>query len=162
MGLPLGDEYGLDGRRRQDFESGYIDFVPGDSAAVEHGAPRKPAVSSSPAGVVVAGSRLRLAVTGFSDGAALRVSIPDPPDFTVNTVNGAYTWETYIPLGAAGKTYAIHTVDTAAQASADGSYTVKSLAEAKLQLVKTQGDTQTGAPGAQLAQKIRVRLQDDS
>src|SRR5262249_4745729 len=57
LGLPVSDEFGLDGRRRQDFEAGYIDFAPGDAIAVEHGAARRPAVTAAPSGAVVAGSR---------------------------------------------------------------------------------------------------------
>jgi len=110
---------------------------------------------------VVAGSKLRLSVAGFADGAALRVSITDQPDFVVTAANGSYIWETYVPLSAPSKTFLIHAAD-ATGASADGSYTVKSLTESKLQLVKTQGDAQTGAPGALLAQKLRVQLQDET
>ena len=162
FGLPTGDEFTLDGRRRQDFEAGYIDFGPGDIVAVEHGAARRPAVSSNPSGVVVAGSRLRLSVTGFPDGSALRVSIADQADFVVPAPNGAYSWETYVPLSAPSRTFAIHALDTKTGAAADGSYTVKSLTESRLQLVKTQGDAQTAAPGAQLAQKLRVELRDEN
>src|SRR5207249_1077243 len=68
---------------------------------------------------------------------------------------------TYVPLSAPSKTFTVHAVDESG-ASADGSYTVKSLAESRLQLVKAQGDAQAGAPGAQLAQKLRVQLQDSS
>jgi uncharacterized protein (TIGR03437 family) len=162
LGQPVSDEYGLDGRRRQDFEAGFIDFAPGDAVAVEHGAARRPAVSAAPSGTVVAGSRLRLSVTGFPDGAALRVSITDQPDFSITAANGAYSWETYVPLTAPSKTYAIRAADTKSGAVADGSYSVKSLAESRLQLVKSQGDTQTGPPGAQLPQKLRVLLQDEN
>src|SRR5207245_9387404 len=49
FGLPVNDEFGLDGRQRQDFEGGYIDYGPGDRSATEHGAERRPAVSSAPA-----------------------------------------------------------------------------------------------------------------
>ena len=74
FGLPVTDEFGLDGRRHQDFESGYIDYGPGDSVATEHGAARRPAVSATPANTVVAGSRLRISVNRiyrWSDAANL-------------------------------------------------------------------------------------------
>jgi uncharacterized protein (TIGR03437 family) len=162
LGLPIGDEFGLDGRRHQDFEGGYIDYGPGDSTALEHGAARRPSVSSTPSSAVVAGSRLRLSITGFADQSTLRVSITDQADFVVSALNGAYSWETYVPLSAPSKTFAIHAVDTAAGTSADGAYTVKSLAESRLQLVKTQGDAQTAAPGARLTQTLRVQLVDEN
>ena len=162
FGLPTSDEFTLDGRRRQDFEAGYIDFGPGDAAAVEHGAARRPAVSSNPSGAVVAGSRLRLSVTGFTDGSPLRVSITEQPDFVVTAPNGSYSWETYVPLSAPSRTFAIHAVDTRTGATADGSYTVKSLTESRLQLVKVQGDGQTAAPGAHVAQKLRAELRDEN
>jgi uncharacterized protein (TIGR03437 family) len=161
FGLPVNDEFGLDGRRRQDFENGYIDYAPGDAVATEHGAARRPAVSSTPANTVVAGSRLRLSVTGFADGATLRVSVTDQPDFVVTAPTGSYIWETFVPLSAPSKTFTIHAADSTG-VTADGSYSVKALTESKLQLVKTQGDAQTAAPGAQPAQKLRVQLQDEN
>ncbi|HTM49071.1 MAG TPA: Ig-like domain-containing protein [Bryobacteraceae bacterium] len=161
FGLPVNDEYGLDGRRRQDFEVGYIDYAPGDAAAAEHGAARRPAVSANPANTVVAGSRLRLSVTGFDDNSTIRVSITDQQDFVVTAANGSYIWETFVPLSAPSKTFTIHAVDSAGVA-ADGSYTVKALTESKLQLLKASGDAQTAAPGATLAQKLKVQLQDEN
>ena len=161
FGLPAGDEFGLDGRNHQDFESGYIDYAPGDTVATEHGAARRPAVSATPANTVVAGSRLRLSVTGFTDGATLRVSVTDQPDFVVTAANGSYIWETFVPLSAPSKTFTVRAVDSSG-VTADGSYSVKSLTESKLRLVKTQGDAQTAAPGAQPAQKLKVQLQDEN
>jgi uncharacterized protein (TIGR03437 family) len=162
FGLPTDDAFGLDGRTHQDFEGGYIDYGPGDSAALEHGAERRPQISATPASAVVAGSRVRLSVTGFADGSTLRVSITGQPDFVVTTANGSYTWDTFVPLATPSQTYLIHAVDTGAGTVADGSYTVKSLAESQLQLAPTQGDSQSGAPGAQLAQTLRVQLTDSS
>ena len=161
FGLPVSDEFGLDGRLHQDFESGYIDYAAGDAVATDHGAARRPSVTASPASVVVAGSRLRLSVTGFTDGASLRVSITDQPDFVVTAASGSYIWETFVPLSAPSKTFMVHAVD-ASGVTADGSYAVKSLTESKLRLVKTQGDAQTAAPGAQPAQKLKVQLQDEN
>ena len=160
FGLPVDDAFGAGGRTRQDFEGGYIDFGPGDAVATEHGAQRSPSVSATPASVV-AGSRLHLAVAGFDDGATLRVSVSGQPDFVVTAPNGSYTWDTYVPLGAASRSVAIHAVDMAnAGASADGSYTVKALSSSSLQLAKARGDGQSGALGALLAQALQVKLQD--
>src|SRR5260370_4471085 len=127
FGLPVSDAFGLDGRTHQDFEGGYIDYGPGDSAAIEHGAQRRPQISTTPTGAVVAGSRLRLSVNGFADGSTLRVSISGQQDFVVTTVNGSYTWDAFIPLSAASQTILVHAVDSSSGTSADRSYTVKSL-----------------------------------
>ena len=162
FGLPVSDAFGLDGRTHQDFEGGYIDYGPGDTAALEHGAQRRPLISTTPSNAVVAGSRLRLSVSGFADGSTLRVSITGQQDFLVTTVNGSYTWDTFVPLSAPSQTFMIHAVDTSAGVTADGSYTVKSLTESQLKLTATQGDSQSGAPGAQLAQTLRVQLTDSS
>ena len=113
-------------------------------------------------GGVVAGSRLRLSVNGFADGSTLRVSISGQQDFVVTTVNGSYTWDAFIPLSAPSQTILVHAVDTSDGTAADGSYTVKSLTESQLQLAATQGASQTGAPGAQLAQTLRVQLTDSN
>jgi uncharacterized protein (TIGR03437 family) len=162
FGLPTDDAFGLDGRTHQDFEGGYIDYGPGDTVAVEHGAQRQPRISATPASAAVAGSRVRLSVTGFDDGSTLRVSITGQPDFVVTTSNGSYTWDTFVPLSTPSQTVLVHAVDTGGGATADGSYTVKSLTESQLQLVAVQGDAQSGAPGARLAQTLRVQLTDSS
>ncbi|MDQ2901821.1 MAG: hypothetical protein M3Y07_18790, partial [Acidobacteriota bacterium] len=74
FGVPVSDEFAVSGTRRQNFENGYIDYAPGDAAAQEHVAPRQPAIVANPA-AVVAGSRLRLSVSGFDNGSTLRVSV---------------------------------------------------------------------------------------
>jgi len=68
--------------------------------ALEHGAERRPLISATPASAVVAGSRVRLSVTGFADGSTLRVSITGQQDFVVTTTNGSYTWDVFVPLSA--------------------------------------------------------------
>ncbi|MBI3470987.1 MAG: hypothetical protein HY013_06500, partial [Candidatus Solibacter usitatus] len=161
FGLPVSDEFGADGRRRQNFEGGYIDYAPGDTAASDHAAERRPAVSAAPVSVV-AGARLRLAVSGFDDGATLRVSIGGQPDFLVATANGAYAWETFIPLTAPAATVTVRAVDESSGASAETSYVVKSLASSRLQVVKLRGDGQVGAPGVPLAQPLSVAVRDEN
>src|SRR5205823_306100 len=138
FGLPISDAFGLDGRIHQDFEGGYIDYGPGDSVAAEHGAERRPLISSTPANAVAAGSRVRLSVTGFADGSTLRISITGQPDFVVTTANGAYSWDIFVPLSTPSQTYLIHAVDTSAGTAADGSYSVKSLTESQLKLAPAQ------------------------
>ncbi len=165
FGLPTDDASMMGAKVHQDFEGGYIDYTPGDAAAVEHGAQRSPAVSATPSSVV-AGSRLHLAVTGFADGATLQVSISGQSPFVVTAATGSYAWDTYIPLTAASSSVTIQATDITNGASGgaltSGSYAVKALSSSTLQLAKTQGDTQTGAPGAKLAQSLQVRLQDGS
>src|SRR5262249_19060367 len=161
FGLPINEAFGSSGRTHQDFEGGYIDYGPGDTVATEHGAQRNPAISATPSSVV-AGSRLRFSVTGFADGATLQISIAGQPDFAVTAATGSYTWDAYVPLNAQNRMIAIHAVDMSSGTSADGSYTVKALSSSSLTLAKTQGDAQSGAPGAALAQPLRVRLQDST
>ena len=118
-------------------------------------------MSSTPSNTVVAGSSLRLSVAGFADGATLRVSVTDQPDFVVNAANGSYIWETYVPLSAPSKTFTIHAADSSG-VSADGSYTVKSSDGIEAATRQDAGRRADGSPGAQLAQKLKVQLQDEN
>ena len=161
FGLPVSDEYAADNRRRQNFEGGYFDYAPGDASATEHAAERHPQVSASPQ-TVVAGSRLRLSVSGFPDGSTLRVSVTGQADFVAAAKNGAFGWEVYVPLTAASATVRVQAADPASGASAETSYTVRALSESRLQLTKVQGDGQVGPPGAVLPQRLRVALKDES
>ncbi len=160
-GLPTDDASVVAGLTHQDFEGGYIDYAPGATVATAQGAQVNPAISATPA-TVVAGSRLHFAVTGFTVGATLQISIAGQPNFVVTAANGSYTWDAYVPLSAASTTVAIQVADMSSGTTANGSYTVKALSSAALQLAKSQGDTQTGGPGAKLAQALQVRLQDTS
>ena len=166
LGLPTDDAFGLSGRTHQDFEGGYLDYAPGDAVATSHGAALVPAISTTPAAGVVAGSRLQTAVTGFAPGAILDVSITGQPDFVVNTANGSYTWVSYVPLSAGAKTVTIQALDITngptGGAAASGSYTVKALTSSSLQIAKAQGDSQSGVPGAQLALPLQAQVQDSN
>ena len=42
LGAPINDEFAAGGRRRQDFEGGYIDYAPGDTTANVSPSPRQP------------------------------------------------------------------------------------------------------------------------
>ena len=160
LGIPVGDAVAANGVTQQNFENGTITYAAG-SAAQEHLSPRTPAISANPPSAL-AGSRLRLAVTGFNNGATLRVSVTGQQDFLVTTANGSYEWDVNIPASAASATVKVHAVDTATGATADGTYTVKSLADAHPQLTKVQGDNQTGSPGTALAQTLIVALKDNA
>jgi hypothetical protein len=96
MGLPTGDEASASGRRRQDFEGGYIEHSPGDSEAAATQRERKPAVSATP-GSVFPGTRIRVTVSGFGDGSTLRIRTGAAAEFLVQTAAGAYSWDAYLP-----------------------------------------------------------------
>ncbi|MCU1259900.1 MAG: Ig domain protein group 2 domain protein, partial [Bryobacterales bacterium] len=159
MGVPLTDQFPTGGDNRQNFENGYINYLNGAGTAQEHLTPRTPSVSANP-GTALAGSRLHLAISGFADGATVRVSISGQLDFLVTTPNGSYSWDVYVPPASASATVKIHAADTTAAATADGSYTIKSLLDSHAQLSKAQGDNQTGAPATILASPLIAVLQD--
>ena len=161
FGMAVSDEFASAGVRRQDFEGGYIDYGIGDAAAREHAVEQRPAVTVTP-GSALAGSRVRLTVSGFQPNASIRVSITGQPAFVVTAANGAYSWEIYIPLNARAATVTIHAEDTKSADTADATYNIVSLATSRAQLIKTQGDLQTGLPGAILPQTLRVVLRDQS
>jgi uncharacterized protein (TIGR03437 family) len=162
LGLPVTDEFVSVGRRRQDFEGGSIDYAAGDADAKLTLRDRKPTVSATPL-AVAAGTRVRLTVSGFADGSTLRISVAGQPDFLVKTSNGSYTWEVAIGPTAPTASVLVKAVDVAnAAATAQVTYTVKSVAEIKAQLSKLAGDSQTGSPGAVLPQALKILLRDDS
>ncbi len=162
FGAPTNDEFTSAGIRRQDFEGGYMQYAATDQAAKAIENPRKPNVLATPS-TVVAGSRVRLSVGGFSAGANLRISVTGQQDFTVRTDTGAYTWDVYVPSTATTSIVRVHVVDTASATTiADGLYNIKATADAKLILQKASGDGQTGLPGSVLASPLRVILHDDS
>ncbi len=159
LGLPISDASSAGGRNRQDFEGGFVDYAPEDAAAQVHLGDRKPLVTATPS-TVLAGTRIRLSVGGFNPGASIRISIAGQTDFVVKTDSGAYAWQVAIPSNAKSGPVAIHAVDTATSASADGSYTVQTAAELVLQLSKSAGDGQIGSPGSLLAQPLDVLVRD--
>jgi uncharacterized protein (TIGR03437 family) len=161
LGFPTSDEYSSNGKRRQDFEGGFIDYAAGNAVAQVHPGTRQPIVEATPA-TVAAGSHIRLAVGGFDSGSTIRVSITGQPDFVVTTVNGAYTWTAVVPVAAKSATIQIHAADSTSGAAADGSYIVRAASEVRYQISKISGDNQTGQPGAALPQALRVLVKDDS
>ncbi len=161
FGAPINDEYGINGKRHQDFEAGYFEYSPGAAVAVEKENVRTPAVSVLPASPI-AGSRVRIAIGGFDTGATLRVSVTGQPDFVIGTANGAYSWDLFVPANAPATATTITVKDVNGSAVAQTSYTARSATGAKLQLSKAGGDSQTGSPGTVLAQPLTITLADET
>lgn len=161
LGLPITDAFVTGTVQRQNFENGYIDFTSGAAAAIEHFVPRSPLISANPTSAL-AGSRLHLSISGFPDGSTLRVSVAGQPDFTVKTPNGAYDYDLYIDASVRSSTVAVHAVDLATGKTADGAYTIRTIADARPALAKVAGDNQTGTPGSLLPVRLAVALKDSS
>ncbi len=162
LGAPTGDETAFNGKRRQDFEGGFIDYTPGDAQARVTEAPRQPLVNATPASVL-AGTPVRLSLGGFDDNATVRVSITGQPDFTVTAENGAYVWESYVPSASKSAVVTVRAVDVSNPArSAQAIYNVRALADARLHLAVLGGNNQSGAPGGVLAAPLIVVLTDEA
>jgi uncharacterized protein (TIGR03437 family) len=158
FGMPSSDEFVTGTLHQQNFEGGNLTYATGDATAAAHPAARAPGVVMSPASVF-AGGRARIAVLGFPNNSALRISVSGAADFSVTAATGAYSWDMAIPLGASSGTVTIRAVD-ANGASANGTLTIKGFADNRVQLTKVQGDSQTGLPGALLPLALRVALMD--
>ena len=162
LGMPLGDEFIIAGVRHQDFEGGALDTSPALQEAKVTFKDRKPTVTATPA-AVTPGTRIHLTVSGFSDGAILRVSVTGQPDFVVKTQTGSYAWDLSVPSNAPASAIKVRAVDSAnPNSAAEATYTVRSLAELKAQITKLLGDTQTGAPGQLLPIALRVSVRDEN
>ncbi len=162
LGLPLGEEYARDGRRRQDFEGGSLHYAPGDGEAEIEELERRPQITVNPSRVT-AGGRVRIAVGGFPSQAALRVTLAGQGTggpFTVQTQNGSYVWEAPVALDTPSGFVTIRAQEVGGAATAAGTYTVTALEEAAPRLTKLRGDTQTGLPGARLLVPLAVSLKD--
>ncbi len=160
LGLPLGEEFVTGELRRQEFEGGILEYAEGSGEVRFAARPRTPAISVNPA-APLPGSRVRISVSGFPDASTLRISATGQADFSISTVNGAHSWETAVPANAAAATVTVRAVDTATNASVQGTYTIRTLAQARVTLSVVSGDTQTGAPGATLPAPLRIQLRDD-
>ncbi|HET8547584.1 MAG TPA: Ig-like domain-containing protein, partial [Bryobacteraceae bacterium] len=89
------------------------------------------------------------------------VSVSGRPDFFVTSDSGAHAWQVWIPPNAPSETVAVRAT-TDAGVLALATYNVRSRAETRIQLRKTAGDSQTGAPAAALPQALRIRATDDA
>ncbi len=161
LGAPLNDEFVVSGRRRQDFEGGYLELPPGATEATLVQTPRRPSLTATPATVIV-GSRVRLAVGGFGDNTRLRVRLSGQPDFFVQAPNGAYAWDTLVPTNAPSGTVTVIADEPGTTRSAQATYTVRALADARPRLTKARGDAQAGAPGSLLPIPLRIQLRDEA
>jgi uncharacterized protein (TIGR03437 family) len=161
LGMPTDDQFAVSGNQHQDFEGGYIQYASGTTKAATVINPRRPAVNAAPS-AATAGTTIRFTVSGFASGATLRISVTGLPSFTVTAANGSYVWETYVPASASSSTVTVSVVDTGSADSASTTYTVQGAAQASLTLAKVSGDSQNGAPGAQLTQPLVVALSDSA
>lgn len=163
LGLPL-TEQSFDGAiQSQDFEGGTVQFAPGASQADVLDKDRVPDIQVFPS-TVTAGGVVRVAIGGFADSATLKVAFTGPSaplGFTVGTTSGSYTWEIRLPSTAASGTIQVRASDAAGPSTASAFFTVKSLADARITMTKTRGDTQSGLPGSILAAPLVITLRDD-
>ena len=164
FGMPVSDETVAGSLHQQNFEGGNIAYSAGDAVAVEHATPKAPpGVSIAPASMA-AGGRAHVAIVGFPNNSAIRVSVTGQPDFVVAAANGAYSWDMFIPLGSKSGTVTVHAADTGGPSAASGTLTVKGfdLTSNRIDITKVRGDNQTGSPGALLPLSLRIALLDSS
>ena len=158
-GAPLSDETIVGSTHRQNFEYGYIDYTPGDASAVDHPNPRTPTISAFPASAIP-GSRLTLSVSGFANGATVKISVTNQPDFTVTLPIGVFSWNYVVPSTAVVGTVKLHAVDTGSGATADGSFSIQSTASLGPKLTVVQGDMQSAGVSAVLPLPLQVAVRD--
>jgi uncharacterized protein (TIGR03437 family) len=160
-GAPVGDETVTGNIHTQNFENGYINYSVGDAVAVDHPNPRTPAVSAYPASVVP-GGRLTLTVSGFSNGATVKISVANQPDFTVTLPIGAFSWNYVVSPTAVVGSIKISAVDTASGATASGSFAIQSTASLGAKLSIVQGNSQTAGVSALLPLPLQVSVKDSN
>jgi uncharacterized protein (TIGR03437 family) len=161
LGFPTSDPADAGGRARQGFEGGVIEFAAGDAEAQERLNARTPAVTAFPA-IVPIGGRVRIAITGFTPGRRLAVTLGSTPEFEVTPANGAFGWDQQVRPNTAPGTYRVVVRDPAGGESAETSYRVQTLEEVRFQLTKVSGDNQSALPGSEAAVPLVVRLTDDA
>jgi len=159
FGMPVGDEIVTGSLHQQNFEGGSITYSAGESVAQSHPVPMAPGVVVAPA-TITAGGSARLAIVGFPNNATINVSVTGEPAFVVTPATGAYIWDMFIPLSAASGAVNIHAAGGGV--AADGAFTIKGFDQNRIAIAKTQGDNQTGPPGALLPLALQVVLVDAS
>ena len=161
-GAPIGDETVTGGIHTQNFENGYINYSVGDPAAVDHPNPRTPAISLHTPASVVPGGRLTLTVSGFSNGATVKISVTNQPDFTVTLPIGAFSWNYVVSSTAVVGSVKIAAIDTSSEATAAGSFAIQSTASLGAKLAIVQGNSQTAGVSAVLPLPLKVSVKDSS
>ncbi len=162
-GGPLSEEFQVAGTFRQDFEGATLEYNPGTGVRVLEKA-RRPVLSVSPSSVLP-GGRYRVSVGGFPANTRLRISQAGPAlaTFEATAATGAYVWETSVAPDARNGLVVVRAVDgTNAQIFAEGSFTIRTLAELRPQLTKVAGDQQSAPPGTLLGVPIRIQVRDSS
>lgn len=157
LGLPTSEEVVAGGERRQTFEGGFLTQPSGGEIAVTLEA-RNPRILITP-NPVTAGSTVRIAAGGFPSGTLLEIRTGTDDAFNAVASNGAFAWESPVPSTAAGATVRVEAAGPDG-VRVEGSYRIRSIAEAEPKLVKLSGDLQTGPPGALLPLPLRVVLRD--
>lgn len=163
IGAPLTDEFASAGLVRQEFEGAFLEYAPGGAVRVVS-KERRPALTVSPASVLP-GGRFRVSVGGFPADSSLRFTLggSSATGFDARSANGAFVYESSAAPGARPGVVVIRAaLATNPQVFAEGSYTVRSLAELRPALSRLSGDAQSGAPGTVLPVPLRVVLRDGS
>ncbi len=161
LGAPLDDEYtNSAGLRQQDFEGGVATYDAGAASATVVLSPRTPVVTVTPSSVI-GGSFVHVTIGGFSNNAAVQVSITGQPNFLATLAAGSYAWEIYVPANAASGTIVVRAAQVSGSAAAQSSYTVRAASSLAMTLAVLGGDGQTGAPGAVLSTPLTVVLKDN-
>lgn len=92
--MPTAAKHSVDGRRRQEFEGGWLELPTGEMEVKTEWKKRQPQVTATPA-LVTAGGRVRLAVGGFNARSRMRVSVTGQSDFLVTAAQGSFAWEVW-------------------------------------------------------------------
>ena len=137
-------------------------FTSGAPAALEHLVPPLPCPSPPTPPPLSPALASTSPLAASPTAPTLRVSVAGQPDFIVKTPNGAYDYDLYIDSAARSSTVAVHAVDLTTGKTADGAYTVRTIADARPELAKVAGDNQTGTPGALLPVRLAVALKDSA
>lgn len=165
IGAPITDEFLAATGYRQEFEGATLEYTPGTTLVRVTDKTRRPTLTVTPA-IVTPGGRYRVAVGGFAQGASVRLlqtsgAVQDSFSFTTPT--GAYVWESVVPANARSGVVVLRAaLWNNSETFAEGSYTIRTLAELRPALSKVSGDTQAGAPATVLAAPLRVQLKDST
>lgn len=164
IGAPVGDEFLAATGFRQEFEGAFLEYTQGAAVRVIDKT-RRPTVTITPS-AVLPGGRYRVAVGGFAAQSRLRLtqgSGTAQDAFDITAVNGSFVWESIVPSNARAGVVILRATDaTNAQTFAEGSYTVRSLAELRPTISKVSGDAQSSAPATLLAAPLRIQVRDAS